>query len=352
MTEPTERLGTCDEHHTRHYLNEYISGCVNWRPVPTAAPSHVLANPAEDNFLLAPAPATAPPSFGLRWCYKRVPERNIVMPFSGPHDDLCSIEAPHFHETPDPPAPATPEAPPAKPAVRMTPDEVKIDDFAHMTFCTTDYRLAEARIAIRAAMKWARENPADSPVGAAPAGTPRCEDCERGKPIWFQGGIIGHEWHGNNLIKCPIVYAHFAALASPSAPAQQNWRIEVGPVETAVLGDYMDVAYSLMDGGDRFKVVQRVEKSKAGHAKAYARIERIIGRPSAPAPAPQCNHRRCIGPVACPVNTQAGIGVWRWLFCERCHAIKEWRDDLGQTAENVEWKHAPSAPAGTAEGGK
>lgn len=37
-----------------------------------------------------------------------------------------------------------------------------------------------------------------------------CEDCEREKPIWIQGEVIGHEWHGNNLVWCKRVLAHAA----------------------------------------------------------------------------------------------------------------------------------------------
>lgn len=39
-----------------------------------------------------------------------------------------------------------------------------------------------------------------------------------------------------------------------------------------------------------------------------------------------CTHRRCIGPVACPMppGHPDAVGVWRWVICENCGAIKQW----------------------------
>jgi len=54
---------------------------------------------------------------------------------------------------------------------------------------------------------------------------------------------------------------------------------------------------------------------------------------------PDCNHFRKIGPVAVVLSNNKSIGVWRWLFCERCHAIKQWMD--GENPDKIEWKFPP-----------
>lgn len=144
---------------------------------------------------------------------------------------------------------------------------VSLEDRMDYLMVKAARRVAEKRG--EKAIPWAESALAhrETPEGGAPF-APLCQYCKQ--PLTPKVDCWACD--RQSCTQCPDY-----RLAHREAPqVQEDWSIEVGPFTSAIVGEFMDVSYSIRYPGGSFQVNQRVPSTKEGYAEAHERVCRIV----------------------------------------------------------------------------